>query len=421
MERGGFRVKNILKHKLKNLSILSYLLILIFLLSACTNSNASLNNVDALDESLQAVVTNEEPSTPSPAAPNVAIVPKVAAAADMPQNITGTLEIAYLDVGQADSIYITLPNGETMLIDAGEASASGDIIKTINDNNSKGVIDYVITTHPHEDHVGGMAAVIKAFKVKNLWMPNKIHTTKTFENLLDTIEEKDLSIHTAKAGKILFDYGNLKAAFIAPNGNEYDSLNDYSASILLTYNDRRFLFMGDAEAKSESEILASGVQITADVLKVGHHGSNTSSTKTFIQKVAPKYAIISCGKGNSYGHPTAKTLATLSEFGIDIKRTDESGTIICFCDGDKISFTSYQTEIQPRAPTATQAVSPTATPKPDVSSVSTQKQSVTVYATNTGKKYHADGCRYLSKSKIPMDLEIAKQKYGPCSVCHPPQ
>jgi len=336
------------------------------------------------------------------------------------RKVTGQLEIAYLDVGQADCIYILLPNGETLLIDAGDTPTSGSVVQSIKDNNANGVIDYIVTTHPHADHIGGMAAVINAFKVKNIWMPEKIHTTKTFENLLDAIDSKGLTIQTAKAGKVLFDYGNLKAVFVAPNGIGYGKENNYSAAVLLTYNDRRFLFMGDAEQESEAEILAAGIDISADVLKAGHHGSHTSSTKAFIQKVVPKYAVISSGKGNSYGHPASQTLATLAEFGIEIKRTDESGTIIFFCDGEKISFTTYQTEVQPRAPTT----APTKTTAPETAKeapAKTQEQSVTVYATRTGKKYHADGCRYLSQSKIPMDLSEARRKYDPCSVCKPPQ
>ena len=337
------------------------------------------------------------------------------------RSITGTLKIVYLDVGQGDSIYIGLPNGESMLIDAGESSASESIIQYIKDNNDKGSIDYLIASHPHSDHIGGMAAVINALEIKSVWMPAEIHNTKTFENLLDTIEENNLTIKNAKADKVLFDYGNLKAVFIAPNGSGYSNLNNYSAVILLTYNDRRFLFMGDAEEESEAEILAAVDDISADVLKVGHHGSSTSSAKAFIKAVSPKYAVISCGKGNSYGHPTNQTLAILAEFGIGIKRTDENGTIIFSCDGENISCTTFlRTEIQPCTPTAVPSeTSETSTVKE--TPAKTQEQSITVYVTKTGEKYHSDGCRYLSQSKIIIELEAAKQKYDPCSVCSPPR
>ena len=342
-------------------------------------------------------------------------------ALDIPaiQDVTGALEIFYLDVGQGDCIYIMLPNGETVLIDAGEATASGDILKSLKDNNDKRIIDYVIATHPHSDHIGGMAAILEDFAVKNIWMPDAIHTTETFEGLLDIIAAKGLKIQIAEAGKILFDYGNLKAEFLAPCGSSYSDLNNYSAVLLLTYNDRRFLFMGDAESESEAEILATGRDIFADVLKVGHHGSSTSTTKVFIENVSPQYAVISCGIGNSYGHPTSQTLSTLEEYGVDVKRTDELGIVVFYCDDTgKISFTAIQTKESPRAPTPT----PTIESSEEKETPSkTKEPNLAVYITNTGAKYHRDGCRYLNKSKISIELEDARQSYEACSVCDPPR
>ena len=267
------------------------------------------------------------------------------------QRVTGTLQIAFLDVGQGDCIYVSLPNGKSMLIDAGESSKAEDIIKYISENSVSGMIDYVVATHPHADHIGGMADIINAFEIGNIWMPDAVHTTKTFENLLDTIEANHLSIQIAEAGQTLFDYGNLKAVFAAPSGRDYANLNNHSAVVLLTYNDRQFLFMGDAERESETEILSTGFDISADVLKVGHHGSTTSSTQDFIAAVAPSYAVITCGLGNRYGHPNAQTLAALAEDNITVVRTDEDGTIVFVCDDDgNITFTTFTTEVQPRAP-----------------------------------------------------------------------
>ncbi len=207
------------------------------------------------------------------------------------------LIISYLDVGQGDSTFIQLPNGETILIDAGNKGDGSDIIGYIQGTGTD-TLDYVIATHPHADHIGSMAEVIGAFNVKNVYMPKKEHTSKAFENLLDTIEEKGLAIQTAKAGKTVFDDGNLKAEFLAPNSEEYADLNNYSAVLQLTYNDKHFLFMGDAEREVEEEILAREYDVSADVLKVGHHGSSSSSTKRFIETVKPSYAIISVGTNN---------------------------------------------------------------------------------------------------------------------------
>ena len=204
---------------------------------------------------------------------------------------------------------------------------------------------------------------------------------------------------------MLFDYGDVRAEFVAPNGNDYDDLNDYSAVLLLTYNDKRFLFMGDAEGISEREILAAGHDITADVIKIGHHGSRSSSTCEFIEEVSPEHAVISVGKGNSYGHPSPEVIELLSSFNIEIHRTDIDSTIAAVCDGVNISLESFGNELQPRA---------------DEPPADTQAQSITVYVTETGTKYHAEDCRYLNNSKIPLDIEDARRSYTPCSVCKPP-
>lgn len=387
------------------------------LLSGCTKSPDIPN------------VVNDEPFVSSvPSVTDISSTPEaIAATPEMPieavhqRNIKGTLQIAFLDVGQGDSIFISLPNGESILIDAGESSESGKIIQFIKENNGNTAIDYLIATHPHADHIGGMSSVIQAFDVRSVWMPDTTHNTRTFENLLDTIEEKDLLIDTAKAGAVLFDFGNLKAEFVAPNKDRYGNLNNFSAVLLLTYDSCRFLFMGDAEEESEKEILAAEYDIAADVLKAGHHGSKTSSSKSFIQRVNPKYAVISCGKDNTYGHPANETLAILIDFDIDIIRTDESGIIIFSSDGNEISYKAFKTEVQPRAPNTIlpQITDSSAAKETQVEKV--QKKNATVYVTDNGKKYHADGCRYLNQSKIPMDLEAAKQKYNPCSVCNPPR
>ena len=406
------------------LSLLIALVLATLIVSGCVKKESNETPIATTAPASTATKQQDAPESETGSSPSTA------APTPTTKKIAGELKISCLDVGQGDSIYIMLPTGETILIDAGESKNSASIIEYIKSSN-KGTLDYVIATHPHADHIGGMAAVINAFNVKNVYMPDKVHTTKTFEDLIDTIEEKGLSFGIAKAGEVLFDYGNLKAEFIAPIRSNYTNLNNYSAVIMLTYNNRRFLFMGDAEKEVEAEIIAAGRNISADVLKVGHHGSNTSSSKDFIEKVNPKYAIISCGTGNSYGHPTASTLATLS--GIDIYRTDEKGTIIVVCDGTNITLSNIKTEIQPRAPSA----KPTATTKSTsatkqqavaaksntttTTASKTQEQGTTVYITKTGAKYHRGGCRYLSRSKIATTLASARQSYSPCSVCNPPR
>ena len=252
-------------------------------------------------------------------------------------SVNGELLIVYLDVGQADSVIILLPNGEFMLIDAGETNSNSyiiDFLKGMGEafkSTGKITLDYVIATHPHFDHISSMTQVLKTFDVKNVYMPDVTHTSKAFANLIDVIDKKGLDINIAQAGKVLFDYGNLRAEFLAPVGSGYSDLNDFSAVLMLTYNDRRFLFMGDAGKISENEILAAGYNISADVIKIGHHGGDEGSTRAFIQKVAPKYAVISCGFLNEYGHPSENVLATLK--GINVFRTDRVGDVLVVYNG----------------------------------------------------------------------------------------
>lgn len=320
------------------------------------------------------------------------------------------LVISYLDVGQGDSTFIILPNGETLLIDAGNANNSSDIIQYIKDSGQD-TLDYVVATHPHADHIGGMSEVIDAFNVKKIYMPKASHTSVTFEHLLNTVSKKGLKVQTAKAGEMIFNYGDLKAMFLAPNSDNYTDLNNYSAVVMLTYKDTHFLFMGDAESESEEEILSAGFDISADVLKVGHHGSGSSTTQDFLKKVNPSVAVISVGINNSYGHPDDNVLERLNKSHIDIRRTDESGTIVITCDGSDIKLNTKVVKQQ----TTSQSES--------ISSDNTEidNQNLTVYITNTGSKYHRAECRYLKGSKIPVLLsELDTDKYSPCKICNPP-
>jgi len=333
------------------------------------------------------------------------------------QKIDGKLEAHYLDVGQGDSIYISLPNEQTILIDAGDNGYGNQIVDYI---KSLGVsrIDYLIATHPHADHIGGMDTVINNLEIGDIFMPDITSTTKTFERLITAIENKDLSITIAEAGMTLFDLDNLKAVFVAPISATSDA-NNMSAVLHISYRNTTFLFTGDVEKESEKEMLNSPYHIKADILKVAHHGSNTSSTTEFVKEVAPKFAIISCGKGNQYGHPHSKTLATLTEAGVQIYRTDEVGTIIATSDGKSITLDKNATKIMPNAPPQ-ETEAPVITPKPQTPSA--QNIEVFVFITKTGERYHLGHCSSLSKIKIPISLEDAKKSgYTACKRCQPPQ
>ena len=239
--------------------------------------------------------------------------------------------IHYIDVGQGDAVFVELPKHRAMLIDAGPANRGGDVVDYIRELGYT-QIDYLIGTHPHEDHIGGLPAVLQAFDVVNFYMPKVVHTTKTFENVLDAAEQNGLKIQSAKAGVVLLEEELLKAELLAPVRDDYEDLNNWSAVCRLTYDETHFLFMGDAEALSESDIQGD---VSADVLKVGHHGSNTSTSEAFLERVDPTYAVISVGEGNSYGHPHAETLEKLEAQGCKVCRTDTDGTVVVTSNGQR--------------------------------------------------------------------------------------
>ena len=249
--------------------------------------------------------------------------------------------VIFVDVGQGDCEIIRLEDGRNILIDAGTNEGEDELVKKIKDYGIE-KFDVVIATHPHEDHIGGMDAVIDNFDIGSVYMPDVVTTTKTFENLLDSIENKNLKVKKAKAGVSVINEENISMVFVAPNSDKYDDLNNYSAVLKFTYGKCSFLFTGDAEKLSEKEMLENSMDVSADVLKVGHHGSSTSSGKSFIEAVNPKYAIIEVGQDNEYGHPHKETMEELE--GIEIYRTDLQGDITAICDGDNIKITTKDGE-----------------------------------------------------------------------------
>ena len=281
-------------------------------------------------------VTPTTPSTPStpttPATPTAPSTPPTPTTPTTPENL---LVVSYIDVGQGDSILIQTPNGKNILIDAGTSSYETKISNYL---KTKGVakIDILVATHPHADHIGGMSYIVENFQIGSIYMPKASTTTKTYETLLTTIKNKGLVINTAKAGVTINLDSTINISIIAPLSSGYSDLNQYSAVLKITYKNKSFLFMGDAGVISEQEILNSGVNVKANVLKVGHHGSSTATAQIFLDAVSPQYAVICVGAGNTYGHPTEQTLNRLTSAGIKIFRTDINGTIVISSDGQSI-------------------------------------------------------------------------------------
>lgn len=246
--------------------------------------------------------------------------------------VSSNLKIYYLDVGQADSTLL-INNGKTMLIDTGNYDDSKFVIGYLNNLGIK-KIDYLIGTHPHEDHIGSMASIIKNFDIDKIYMPDVVTTTSFFENVLIEVKNKGYFIETPKEG----DSFNLGEAVVDVLylDNDEDNFNDDSIILRVKFGSNKFLFMGDASSKVEEKILNKN--LSADILKVGHHGSSTSTSNEFLKYVNPKYAIISVEKNNSYGHPSELVLKKLNDKNISILRTDECGTIVVESDGNNIKF-----------------------------------------------------------------------------------
>ena len=242
----------------------------------------------------------------------------------------GNLNIYYFDVGQADSILLRCDD-QNMLIDAGN-NADGKLI--VNELKSMGIdtIDYLIGTHAHEDHIGGLDDVIDNFNIENFYMPSKEYTSATYKSVLKSAENKNLKIVAPKIGD-KFTLGSATCEVMSID-NDAKELNLTSIVIEVTNGDNKFLFTGDAEIENEEKRLWNDI----DVLKVGHHGSRTSTSEDFIEQTKPEVAVISLGEGNSYGHPHKETMDLLNEYNVTIYRTDTQGTIHITSDGENYNI-----------------------------------------------------------------------------------
>lgn len=247
------------------------------------------------------------------------------------------LSIHVIDVGQGDSILVKTPNGKTMLIDGGEPTAGRSVVSYLRKNKVK-KIDVLIATHPHADHIGGLIDVIDRFQIDNFYIPYKIHTSKTYESLLDAANNKGLKATPATNDIMINLDEDIVLYFLGPLKDYGDDLNNWSVVIKLDYKVQSFLFTGDLESLGEVDLLTAynADFLHAQFLKVAHHGSNTSTSQRFLEAVQPKIAVISSGKDNSYGHPHQEVIDRLRDLNMAIYRTDQQGTIVIKSDGNRI-------------------------------------------------------------------------------------
>ena len=314
------------------------------------------------------------------------------------------LEVHFIDVGQADSILL-INSKQSMLIDAGDSGADKVIIPYL---KSLGInkLDTVVFTHPHKDHIGSGKEIIENVMVDKVYMSGKITTTKTFEQLLDSIEAKNIELIIPKVGEKI-DFGSCDITVLGPV-KEYEEINDNSLVLKVKYYNTSFLFTGDIEEASEKDIINTAANLDVDVLKVAHHGSETSSSYLFLKEVNPKFSVVTCGVNNDYNHPHKKILDRLNDVGSEIYRTDLMGTIVALSDGENITFNQV-------------GIKATQEHKNNDETNSVLENS---YIGNiNSKKLHLDSCGSLPAEKNRVYFknrkEAIKLGYEPCSQCNP--
>jgi competence protein ComEC len=268
----------------------------------------------------------------------------------------GGLTVYFIDVGQADSALVVC-DGAAMLIDGGNV-ADSDLVYAFLKKHGVSRLDYVVCTHAHEDHVGGLAGALNYATAGVALCPVTQFDSKAFGNFVKALDKQGLAITIPKPGDT-FKLGSATFKVIGPI-KPSDEPNNTSIVIKITYGDTSFLFTGDAERAEEADILESGYDLSSTVLKVGHHGSDTSTSYPFLREIMPQYAVISCGAGNTYGHPHEETLSKLRDANVTLYRTDLQGQITAVSDGKTVSFTTQRNTAATTNPTA-----PTASIKED--------------------------------------------------------
>lgn len=318
-----------------------------------------------------------------------------------------------------------------MLIDGGNNN-KGTTVQLYLKKQGVESLDYVIGTHPDADHIGGLDVIVYKYNCEKVIMPDYEKDTRTYQELVDVIHDKNMKITYPVVGE-QYALGEAEFTIIAPNSNSYGgNANDYSVAILLEYGKNRFLFTGDAEEASETEMLSNGIELSADVYKVAHHGSRSASTQEFLNAVRPKYAVISCGEENSYGHPHAEVLNRLRSMGVEVFRTDEQGSIIASSDGENITWNCSATDSWQSGEQTESDRENAEDENPGdensgnaISDAVTSEQTTYVLNTNT-KKFHRETCGSVSQikeenfQKVQMSREELEQSgYSPCKNCNP--
>ena len=314
----------------------------------------------------------------------------------------GSLQVHFIDVGQADAALV-ICDGHYMLIDGGNAEDS-DLVYSYLERHGAKNLDYMVASHAHEDHIGGLSGALNYAKVDTALCPVTEYSSKVFQNMVKYLEQQGKSL-TVPAPGDKFDLGSARVEILGPV-QEYDDTNNTSIVLRIDYGETSFLFTGDMETGAEKDLLESGADVRATVLKAGHHGSDTSTGYQFLREVSPRYTVISVGEGNKYGHPSDEVLSRFRDAGTEVYRTDMQGHIIAESNGDTITFRTEK-----EADTATNP---------------TGNSTLQMYVGNSGsKKFHLSDC--ASAKNIQEDkkvvfltrLQAVLEGYEPCGRCKP--
>lgn len=342
-------------------------------------------------------------------------------------------EVHVLDVGQGLSVLVE-SQGHSMLYDGGDREKSSFVVSYLKQQGITS-LDYMIASHYDADHINGLVGALNTTEVKQVFAPNYTADTRVYSSLENIIAAKSIPKEQPAVGSS-YMLGDATFQILAPSGSSYSDANDYSIAIRITDGGTSFLITGDAEAKSEAEICATGLPLESDVYVMGHHGSGTSTSWELLQKAVPEYAVLSCGAGNSYGHPHIESMEKLQSMGIELLRTDKQGTIIASTDGTSISwnvspcndYTPGDKDDKPAQAQQNSVSSTGAANTANTGTAGTQSDSVgTGYILNTStKKIHYPNCRSVAQMKEKNKKATTESKeallskgYTPCGNCNP--
>ena len=314
----------------------------------------------------------------------------------------GSFAVHFIDVGQADAALV-MCDGHYMLIDGGNAEDS-DLVYSYLERHGAKHLDYMVASHAHEDHIGGLSGALNYATVDTALCPVTEYSSKVFQNMVKYLEEQGKSLTVPEPGD-KFDLGSARVEILGPV-KEYDDTNNTSIVLRIDYGETSFLFTGDMETGAERDLIDSGADLRATVLKAGHHGSDTSTGYQFLREVSPQYTVISVGEGNKYGHPSDEVLSRFRDAGTEVYRTDMQGHIIAESDGKTVTFRTEK-----EADTAT---NPTGNPAAQI-----------YIGNSSSKKFHLADC--ASAESIQEDkrvvfltrLQATLAVYEPCGRCKP--